>query len=172
MTNLIHKFLYIYYNPLHVHVSSNILLILGRSNLLNFILLMWRIERAPNSIPIYSYIQQDATSQFIYIWKLLYMFRVVLPLIIRSAYNCIYSILYLSHRYCYLPLSWKSWNRFECAVGGVRQDAVDTVVCAPDNEWKYHPKHVEQFPDINKLCDVASCWIYKYIGLYLRCTYP
>jgi hypothetical protein len=26
----------------------------------------------------------------------------------------------LSHRYCYLPLSWKSWNRFECAVGGAR----------------------------------------------------
>jgi hypothetical protein len=26
----------------------------------------------------------------------------------------------LSHRYCYLPLSWKSWNWFECAVGGVR----------------------------------------------------
>jgi hypothetical protein len=26
----------------------------------------------------------------------------------------------MSHRYCYLPLSWKSWNRFECAVGGVR----------------------------------------------------
>jgi hypothetical protein len=22
----------------------------------------------------------------------------------------------LSHHYCYLPLSWKSWNRFECAV--------------------------------------------------------
>jgi hypothetical protein len=33
--------------------------------------------------------------------------------------HCIYSIWYLSHRYCYLPLSWKSWNRFECAVGGV-----------------------------------------------------
>ena len=49
------------------------------------------------------------------------MFRVVLPPIISSAYNCIYSIWYLSHRYCYLPLSWKSWNRFECAVGGVRQ---------------------------------------------------
>jgi hypothetical protein len=33
--------------------------------------------------------------------------------------------LYLQHLvfvtpYCYLPLSWKSWNRFECAVGGVR----------------------------------------------------
>jgi hypothetical protein len=24
--------------------------------------------------------------------------------------NCIYSIWYLSHRYCYLPLSWKSWD--------------------------------------------------------------
>jgi hypothetical protein len=41
------------------------------------------------------------------------MFRLVLPPII--------SIWYLSHRYCYLPLSWESWNRFECAVGGVRQ---------------------------------------------------
>ena len=47
------------------------------------------------------------------------MFRVVITPIIRSAYNCIYSIWYLSRRYCYLPLLWKSWNRFECAVGGV-----------------------------------------------------
>ena len=54
-----------------------------------------------------------------FIWKLLYMFRVVPPPIIRCANNCIYSIWYLSHRYCYLPLSWKSWNWFECAVGGV-----------------------------------------------------
>jgi hypothetical protein len=46
-------------------------------------------------------------------------------------------------------------------------DAVDTVVCAPDDGWKYHPKHVEQFPDINKLCNVASCWIYEYIGILL-----
>jgi len=35
---------------------------------------------------------------FIYIWKLLYMFQVVLPPIIKSAYNCIYSIWYLSHQ--------------------------------------------------------------------------
>ena len=26
-------------------------------------------------------------------------------------------------------------------------DAVDTVVCSPDDGWRYHPKHVEQFPD-------------------------
>ena len=38
-----------------------------------------------------------------FIWKLLYMFRVVPPPIIRSANNCIYIIWYLSHRYCYLP---------------------------------------------------------------------
>jgi len=25
--------------------------------------------------------------------------------------------------------------------------SVDTVVCAPDDGWRYHPKHVEQFPD-------------------------
>ena len=37
-------------------------------------------------------------TQFIYICKLLYMFRVLLPPIIRSAYNCIYRIWYLSHR--------------------------------------------------------------------------
>jgi len=44
------------------------------------------------------------------------------------------------------------------------------VACAPDDGWSYYPKHVEQFPDINKLCNVASCWIY--IGIYLRCTDP
>ena len=87
------------------------------------------------------------------------MLRVVTPPIIRSAYNCIYSIWYLSHRYCYLPLRWKSWNRYECAVGGVR-----------------HPQHtqtvdVEQLPDTNKLCNVASCWIYEYIGILLGVHY-
>ena len=43
-------------------------------------------------------------------------------------------------------------------------------MCAPDDGWRCHPKHVEQFPDINKLCNVASCWIY--IGIYLGCTDP
>jgi hypothetical protein len=33
-------------------------------------------------------------------------------------------------------------------------------VCTPDDGWKYHPKYVEQFSDINKLCNVASCWMY------------
>ena len=38
-----------------------------------------------------------------YICKLLYMFRVVFPPIIRSTLNSIYSIWHLSNRYCYLP---------------------------------------------------------------------
>jgi hypothetical protein len=33
----------------------------------NFIPLMWRNGRAPNSIPIYSYIQQDATLRSLFI---------------------------------------------------------------------------------------------------------
>jgi len=37
-------------------------------------------------------------------------------------------------------------------------DTVDTVLCAPDDGWRYHPKHVEQLTDINKLYSVASCW--------------
>jgi len=36
------------------------------------------------------------------------------------------------------------------------------TVTAPDDGWRYRPKHVEKFPDkkINKLCNLASCWIY------------
>jgi hypothetical protein len=46
-------------------------------------------------------------------------------------------------------------------------DAADTVVCAPGDGWKYHPKHVEQFPDINKLCNIASYSINECNGILL-----
>jgi hypothetical protein len=93
-----------------------------KNHFLTFNLLMWRIGRVTNSIPIYSYIQQDATLHSLFIsGNCIYIFRVVFPPIIRSTCNFIYSIWYLSqHRYCYLPLSWNSWDWFECAVGGVR----------------------------------------------------
>jgi hypothetical protein len=77
-----------------------------------------------------------------FIWKLLYMFRVVSPPIIRSANNCIYSIWYLSYRYCYLPL----YRQIVVTVWQI-PDVVDTVVCAPNDGWRYYPKHVKQFPD-------------------------
>ena len=153
------------------------------------------------------------------------MFRVVPPPIIRHAYNCIYSICYLSHRYCYLryvlqkksssdysSIYPKTCNFTQFILSGNfstcfgwylhpssgAQTALSiasgishavTVICrysgrvetglsvlwvayayASDDGWKYHPKHVEQFTDINKLCNVASFWIY--IGIYLQFTYP
>jgi hypothetical protein len=108
--------------------------------------------------PVLSSLKMEGIRFFL-IWKLLYMFLVVPPPIIRSANNCIYSIWYLSHRYCYLPLSWKSWNRFERAVGGV---------CAPDDGGKYHQKHVEQFPDkINCVMLHLVGYILKYALTYL-----
>jgi len=60
---------------------------------------------------VFQYISNKMLLHTVYfIWKLLYMFRVVLPPIIRSVYNCIYSVWYLSHRYCYLPLAAGSSN--------------------------------------------------------------
>jgi len=38
-------------------------------------------------------------------------------------------------------------------------DTVDTVIRAADDGWRYQPKHVQQFTDINKLYIVASFWI-------------
>ena len=60
----------------------------------------------PCIVIIYQYISNKMQRYTVYfIWKLLYMFRLVSPPIIRSTYNFIYSIWYLSCRYCYLPLS-------------------------------------------------------------------
>jgi len=77
-----------------------------------------------------------------FIWKLLYVSggTTIPPPIIRSTNNCIYSI--MSDRYCYLPL----WRQVAVTVWQI-PEAVDTVVCAPDDGWWYKPKHVEQFPD-------------------------
>ena len=77
------------------------------------------------------------------------MFRVVPPPITRSANNCIYSVWYLSHRYCYLQIP----------------DAVDTVVCAPGDGWWNHPKHVEQFSD------KINCVTLHLVGYILEYSY-
>jgi hypothetical protein len=69
---------------------------------------------AKRNLPI---IYTHSVTQLIYLETALHV-AVVPPPVIRSANNCIYSIWFLSHRYCYLPLSWKSWNWYECAVGG------------------------------------------------------
>ena len=43
---------------------------------------------------------------------------------------------------------------------------MDTVTSAPDDGWRYHPKHVERFTDINKLYIVASWTIIGIHGTY------
>jgi hypothetical protein len=54
----------------------------------------------PCVVKIFQYISNKMQRYTVYfIWKLLYVFRVVPPPIIRSANNCIYSIWCLSHRY-------------------------------------------------------------------------
>jgi hypothetical protein len=41
-------------------------------------------------------------------------------------------------------------------------DAVDTVACVPDDGWKYHSKHVEQFPD------KINCATLNFVGYTLE----
>jgi hypothetical protein len=103
-----------------------------------------------------------------FIWKLLNMFRVIPPPIIRSACNCIYSIWYLSHRYCYLPLSWKSPNSSTKVADG--NNGVTNARCCMRSWWRVEvpPETCWAVCRYNKLCNVPYCWIY--IGLFLQCT--
>jgi hypothetical protein len=128
---------------------------------LTLILLMWRIRWAPNSIPIH--IQQDATLHSLFISG--------------NSSTCFgwyfhpssgaHTTVYTASDICHTVTA-------TCRYRG--RDGIGLsvlwVAYAPDDGWKYHPKRVEQFPDISKLCNVASCWIYTCIGIYLRCTDP
>jgi hypothetical protein len=94
------------------------------------------------------------------------------------AQNFICSIGYFSKLYCCLPLSWKGWNCFACAVGFVLIQAGKYPMLyiqfwTPDDGRSYRLKYVEHFTAINKLCNVTCCWLYLemlmqnlgYIGL-------
>jgi len=110
-------------------------------------------------VSIFQYISNKMQRYTVhFIWKLLYMFRVVPPPTIRSANNCIYSIWYLSHRYCYLPLSWKSWNWLECAVGGVRHP--QGHIAAGNIIWDELKSHIHIFKYL--------WWIFWYISKNMR----
>jgi hypothetical protein len=92
--------------------------------------LLFNVHGSVHRNNILIYISNNMQRYTVYfIWKLLYMFRVVPLPIFRSANNCIYSIWYLSHRFCYLPLSWKIWNWFECVVGSVRHTQHTQTSC-------------------------------------------
>jgi len=55
-----------------------------------------------------------------------------------------------------------------CFGHGPVPDAVNTVICAPDDGWCHRPKHLEQFAAINNLYRVASHW--TTINIDLRCA--
>ena len=94
-----------------------------------------------------------------FIWKLLYMFRVVPPPIIMSANNCIYSIWYLSHCYSYLPLAADISN------GVTNTSCCRHSCCSHDDGWWYHPKYVQQFPD------KINCVTLHFVGHILEYSY-
>jgi hypothetical protein len=116
---------------------------------------MWRIGRAPNSILIYSYIQQDATLHSLFIFGNCstcfgWYFHPS-----SGAYTTVSTASGIYHTVtaicCYrgrvgtgLSVLWVAYATHSTLK---IPDAVDTVVCAPDNGWKYHPKQGEQFPD-------------------------
>jgi len=60
-----------------------------------------------------------------------------------GARNCVYSVRYLSDQHCYLLLAWPGqfW--------------------APDDGRKDRLKYAERPTEINKLWNVASCWLYS-----------
>jgi hypothetical protein len=94
-----------------------------------------------------------------------HMFRVLTPPIIRSANNCIGSIWYLSHRYCYLPLAEGSSN-------GVTNTSRCRYSCMRSWWWEeVPPETCRAVSRYNKLCNVASCWIYIGICLHYSFTY-
>jgi len=67
-------------------------------------------EFAYISCCILIYIQQDATlHSLFYLENALHVSGGTITHH-QEPNNCIYGVWYLSHRYCYLPPSWKSWN--------------------------------------------------------------
>jgi len=102
------------------------------------------------------------------------MFRVGTPPIIRSTYNCNYSIWYWSNRLCYLPLSWKGWNISTIAEGS-RAGLTSTRYCnysvfAPDDGCGVTTRNMySSLQKYNKTYMVA-CW--SIIEIDSRCTDP
>ena len=80
-----------------------------------------------------------------FIWKLLYMFWVVPPPIIRIANNCIYSIWYIAAG----------------SSNGVTNTRCCRYCCLRSGCWVVVPPETcRAVSRSNKLCNIASCWIY------------
>jgi len=74
------------------------------------------------------------------------------------------------HAWTTVPVKWpyltdSSLNSSTIVTGGnngwLVPDAVNTVICAPDDGWRNHPKHIEQFTD------KINCVHFNHVGLSL-----
>jgi hypothetical protein len=79
---------------------------------------------------------------------MLYMFQAVPPPIIRS------SNLYIQHRVFVKTII------ATCHDGLTKYPMLYIQFWAPDDRRRNRLKHAEHFTEINKLCNVASCWLY------------
>ena len=108
--------------------------------LANVIQLDFNVHGSVHRKNILIYIQQDATLH-----SLFYLETALHVSGGTTTHQQERKQLYLQHLvfvtpYCYLPLSWKSWNRFECAVGGGQTKPM-YAFRANVNVLKYHGKH-------------------------------
>jgi hypothetical protein len=107
-------------------------------------------------------------TYFIYFWILLYIFRVASTPIIR-AYITIQRIWHFWNHNYYLSVSW--WTSISSTIATsssydiTSANVVDIFMCAPDDGCVLHTKNELVFPEINKLCNVATCWIFIRIHL-------
>ena len=108
--------------------------------------------------------QQNATIySLLYFRKLLHMFSVMPPPIIRSTCNCSYSIWHWSDGTCYLPLSWRS--QIDSSTIAAGSSTSSSARCC-NYSYMYSWWWVEVSPETCravlqkciKLYIVASCW--------------
>jgi hypothetical protein len=88
------------------------------------------------------YIQQDATLH-----SLFYLETALHVSGGTSTHHQERKQLYLQHLVFVTPLLLPAVKQQVAVTVWQVPDAVDTAVCAPDDGWIYHLKHVEQFPD-------------------------
>ena len=114
---------------------------------------------------ILKYNQQDATLHNLFISvKCSTCFRRFLHPS-SGAQNCIYSIGYFVK-----PLLLPATVVAGSSKGLTKYPMLYIQFWAPDDERRNRLKHVEHFTEINKLYNVASCWLY--LKIRLRCTDP
>jgi hypothetical protein len=97
-----------------------------------------------------------------FIWKLLYMSRMVIPPIIRSANNYLQHLVFVTP--LLLPTAIVEELELVCVCCQHTQTCSNFSTIAADG-WRYYPKHVEQFPD------KINCVTFHLVGYILEYYY-